>query len=68
MRTKYSLYKFGRTPLHWAAYNDHSNIVKLLLAYEVDDTIEDKEGLTAYELAKVRKSHKCISTFKKSAK
>jgi len=38
--------KDGKTPLHWAAYYDHMNIAKLLIAKGADVNAKDREGLT----------------------
>jgi ankyrin repeat protein/L-ascorbate metabolism protein UlaG (beta-lactamase superfamily) len=35
----------GRTPLHWAARNDHLNVVKFLVKNGADVNAEDKRGI-----------------------
>ena len=45
----------GNTPLHIAALNGYTEIVKLLLAQpNIDKTIKNKEGKTALDTAKER--------------
>ena len=42
----------GRTPLHWAAYNDDDGVLRILLgAPNVDHGAVDVDGLTALDLA-----------------
>ena len=38
---------YGRTALHWAAYNSRDAVVELLLQAKADPTIVDKDGNTA---------------------
>lgn len=42
----------GYAALHWAARNDHQNVVAILLAYNADSTITTPQGETAMQLAK----------------
>ena len=37
----------GQTPLHYAAFNGHSEIVKLLIDRGADTSITDNDGTTA---------------------
>jgi ankyrin repeat protein len=41
----------GRTALHWAVYNCHEDVVRLLLISGADPTIKDLDGLTARAFA-----------------
>ena len=41
----------GLTPLHFAAWNGHGAVVRLLLALGADPTAKDSTGRTPYELA-----------------
>lgn len=49
----------GYAALHWAARNDHQNVVAILLAYNADSTITTPQGETAMQLAQER-SHNAI--------
>ncbi|KAL9647414.1 hypothetical protein ABK040_006777 [Willaertia magna] len=42
------------TPLHWAAYNGHLDVVKFLLSKGADKTIKNNDGLTAEEVSRNR--------------
>ena len=44
----------GRTPLHWACYFDHGDIVKTLMIAGADETITDLNWLTPVQLAKTK--------------
>ena len=41
----------GEAPLHWAAYKDHLEIVKLLLANHADANWQDNDGKTPLHCA-----------------
>jgi hypothetical protein len=41
----------GRTPLHWAAREDHVEVARLLLEHGADPNIQDKDGLTPLHVA-----------------
>ncbi|MCP5509723.1 MAG: ankyrin repeat domain-containing protein [Chlamydiales bacterium] len=41
----------GRTPLHYAAAKDHTNITRLLIQFGADPKAEDKNGETPTDLA-----------------
>ncbi|MCI4407481.1 MAG: ankyrin repeat domain-containing protein [Thermofilum sp.] len=45
---------YGSTPLHYAAYNGHTDFVKLLLENGADPSIKDNSGKTAADLARER--------------
>jgi RNA polymerase sigma-70 factor (ECF subfamily) len=53
----------GRTLLHWAVDNDHTEAVRLLLKYGADRTITDRSRRTAYQLAKKRRNPKVLGLF-----
>ncbi|QQR49160.1 ankyrin repeat domain-containing protein [bacterium] len=42
----------GWTPLHYAAFYDHTACVECLISYDADTTIKDKHGKTALDLAR----------------
>jgi len=44
----------GSTPLHYAAYNGHTDVVKLLLENGADPSIKDNTGKTAADIARER--------------
>jgi ankyrin repeat protein len=44
-RSKYQN-KYGRTPLHWAAYGGRFDVVKLLLEHGADPNTQDEDGRT----------------------
>lgn len=48
--------RFGSSPLHHAAYGNNGDIIKLLLEQNVDLCLQDDEGHTAPDVAKI---HKC---------
>ena len=41
----------GWTPLHWAAYNGHTDVVKALITAEADVDAKNKWGSTPLQLA-----------------
>jgi RNA polymerase sigma-70 factor (ECF subfamily) len=53
----------GRTLLHWAVENDHTEAVRLLLKYGADRAIMDRSRKTAYQLAKKRSNPKVLRLF-----
>ena len=48
--------RFGSSPLHHAAYGNNADVIKLLLEQNVDLCLQDEEGHTAPDVAKI---HKC---------
>ncbi len=50
----------GRTALHYAAANGHSNIVTLLLAHGADSNLVDSDGRTPISLATKAKEADCF--------
>ena len=50
----------GMTPLHWAAYEDHKEVVELLLAYKAEVNAKGNEGSTPLHLAAVE-GHKEVA-------
>ncbi|KAI8913817.1 hypothetical protein DFJ77DRAFT_549071 [Powellomyces hirtus] len=42
----------GWTPLHWGAQRGHAEVVELLLSHGADETIANKKGETAADLAR----------------
>jgi ankyrin repeat protein len=46
--------KSGSTPLHSAAGTNRPEVVKFLVDKEADQTLKDEDGLTPWEIAKVR--------------
>jgi len=44
----------GCTPLHLAAYGNHTDCVILLLAYGTDDSIVDNSGRTPLQISKCK--------------
>lgn len=52
----------GWTPLHYAAYNGHTNTVKYLVTKGADKQIKNPNGATAFDLAKLN-SHADIEAF-----
>jgi RNA polymerase sigma-70 factor (ECF subfamily) len=53
----------GRTLLHWAVENDHTEAVRLLLKYGADGSITDRSRKTAYQLAKKRRNPQVLGLF-----
>ena len=53
----------GRTLLHWAVENDHTEAVRLLLRYGADRTVTDRARRTAYQLAKKRGNPQVLRLF-----
>jgi len=53
----------GRTLLHWAVENDHTEAVRLLLKYGADRTMTDRSRRTAYQLAKKRRNPQVLHLF-----
>jgi RNA polymerase sigma-70 factor (ECF subfamily) len=53
----------GRTLLHWAVENDHTEAVRLLLKYGADRSITDRSRKTAYQLAKKRRNPQVLRLF-----
>jgi RNA polymerase sigma-70 factor (ECF subfamily) len=53
----------GRTLLHWAVENDHTEAVRLLLKYGADGSIADRSRRTAYQLAKKRRNPEVLRLF-----
>lgn len=43
--------KYGQTPLHFAAFNDHKDVAEFLLANKADINAKSKNGSTALHLA-----------------
>jgi RNA polymerase sigma factor (sigma-70 family) len=58
----------GRTLLHWAVENDHTEAVRLLLKYGADRTITDRSRKTAYQLAKKRRNSQVLHLFEPAEK
>jgi ankyrin repeat protein len=56
--------KYGRTPLHWAAYNGYIDVVKLFLVHGADPAVKDKDGRTPLDLARVKGRHKVVLVIK----
>jgi len=48
--------RFGSSPLHYAAYANDGDLIKLLLKHNADPCLQDQEGHTAQDVAKI---HKC---------
>ena len=44
-------YLFRRTPLHYAANEGHADCVRMLLQFNADPRIPDRDGKTALEIA-----------------
>jgi len=44
----------GHTPLHWAAYQDHEGVARLLLSFGADIRSTDAEGLTPIHWAALK--------------
>ena len=57
----------GRTLLHWAVENDHTEAVRLLLKYGADRTITDRSRRTAYQLARKRRNPRVLRLFESDA-
>ena len=58
----------GLTALHWAAQENHLNIVLLLLERGADTTAKDNQGNTPLDLAKEKGATKVIDRLSTSAK
>ena len=41
----------NQTPLHYAANNGHADVVKILLQYNADRSLRDKDGRTPLQLS-----------------
>ena len=48
--------RYGSGPLHYAAYANNGDLIKLLLKHKADYSLQDQEGHTAQDVAKI---HKC---------
>lgn len=46
--------KYGSTPLHWATYYGHVEVVRLLLEWGADPTVRDKDGKSPLDVARER--------------
>jgi RNA polymerase sigma-70 factor (ECF subfamily) len=53
----------GRTLLHWAVENDHTEAARLLLKYGADRNIPDRSRKTAYQLARKRRNPQVLRLF-----
>ena len=54
----------GCTYLHYASYGGHTSICKLLLAYDVDVTYENRKGKTARDIAIKKKFQNVLDVLK----
>ena len=52
--------KFGRTPLHWAAYEGHGTTSETLLKRGADPSVIDHNGETALQTAQRRGHAKVV--------
>ena len=58
--------KFKSTPLHYAAYADEGNLVRLLLQNKADRELKDMEGNTARDVAKMHSCKRALEVFEEN--
>lgn len=51
----------GRTPLHWAAYKNHTATLKLLLVMDARAEVTDEEGCTPLHWAAIKGNSDCAT-------
>ena len=56
----------GSTPLHWAAFGGHIEIISDLLAHNANPNIINSEGLSAFDLA-LKHGHEDAATLLEKA-
>lgn len=49
----------GRRPIHFACLNGHRDVLSVLVAYDVDLTVQDDEGNTPLHTAAIRGNVEC---------
>ena len=58
----------GRTPLHLASLEGHTNVVRILLAHGADVNAENKNGALPIRLARFRGHTEIVEILTKAAK
>ncbi len=54
----------GGTALHWAVYYGHKEVVKILLMHGADPYIKDKNGISPYSLAEIKRKKEILKLLK----
>ncbi|XP_029202791.2 serine/threonine-protein phosphatase 6 regulatory ankyrin repeat subunit C-like isoform X2 [Acropora millepora] len=54
---------YGSCPLHYAAYTDNIDLIKLLLEQKADPCLMDQEGHTAQDVATIHKCRNALQIF-----
>lgn len=55
--------RYGSSPLHYAAYTNNDDLIKLLLEQKVEPSLQDKEGHTAQDVARIHKCKDALQVF-----
>ena len=55
-----------RTPLHWAAFRDNTQLIEFLLDNGADRTLVDKDGWNALDLAIIRINYQAARILSKA--
>lgn len=54
----------GSTPLHWATYYEHTEIIRFLLMQGANPYEKDRYGLTPIDVARFNRKERALKIFK----